>query len=276
MPIKFNDPAPGGILKPREKKRRAGATCLRPAFDALEALDLMHAGIGGAVMAPIPQAAHVLTAKSTEQEAIRKKLAQIRQVVAVLQQMDVRDLSPAQWLAGQSRKNLLLMEADQTELMLKRSEIRKLESLPEKATILTAEKAELAIMEDKMARMTQLQPALEHAGQRQPGAEMFVADVILAISHDELRLKNQQVVSLREKVRDSAPDEQPALLKLLDGEQYEVKELTQVCTLNREIVAQIERGGVAAKLAGLRRRVLHHELLVKEQNERQLEARLKS
>src|SRR5262249_47824627 len=92
---------------------------------------------------------------NTEQQDIRQKLEQIKQVVAVLKPMDVANLPYAQWLDGQSQKNQLLMGADETELKLKEAEIRKLESHPEKAAILADEKAELAIMKDKMAKMTE-------------------------------------------------------------------------------------------------------------------------
>jgi hypothetical protein len=276
MAIKINHLRFGVTPTLGEKIRRVGATRFRPAFDALEALNLMHAGTGGASMAAVAQVAHVQAAGSTEQEEIRQKLAQIQQVVAVLQQMDVPKLSTAQWLVGQLQKNQLLMEADQTELLLKQSEIRKLESEPGKAKILADEAVELAIMTDKLAKMTQLQTALEQASEEQPGAELCVAVLTSAISHDELRLKNQQVATLRDQIRKSEPKKQPALIKLLKGEQYEVQELKRIDALNREIVAQVESGTDAARLAELRRQVVQHELLMKQQNERQLEARLKS
>ncbi len=276
MAIKINHLRFGVTPTLGEKKRRAGARRFRPAFDALEALNLMDAGTGGASMAAVAPVAHVQAAGSTEQEEIRQKLAQIQQVVAVLQQMDVPKLSTAQWLAGQLQKNQLLMEADQTELLLKQSEIRKLASEPGKAKILADEVVELAIMSDKLAKMTQLQTALEQASEEQPGAELWVAVLTSAISHDELRLKNQQVATLRDQIRKSEPKKQPALIKLLEGEQYEVQELKPIDALNRKIVAQVLSGTDAARLAELRRQVVQHELLMKQQNERQLEARLKS
>ena len=167
-----------------------------------------------------------------------------------------------------------LTEADKTELTLKHSEIRKFRSQPEKATILADEKAELAIMKAKMAKLTELQSVIEQAQRGQPGADQRVADLVLAISHDELNLKKQQVVTLQDQIEIRRPDKQPALLKLLEGERYEVAQLKQIQALNREIAYQVRSGGYAAELADLRRRVVHHELLMKEQNERQLEARL--
>lgn len=213
--------------------------------------------------------------KSSDQDDIRRKLDQIKQVVAVLTTMDVPNLPPAQWLDGQSQRNQLLTGADETELKLKQSEIQKLRSQPDKATILADEEAELAIMTDKMAKMTQLQTAIQQAQQGQPGSDQQVANLILAISQDELNLKNQQVTTLQDQIKISSPAKQPALQKLLEGEQYEVKQLTQILTLNQEIAAQVRSGGDTAKLADPRRQEVQFELLMKQQNESQLEARLK-
>ncbi len=214
--------------------------------------------------------------RSAEQEDIRQKLEQIQQVEAILKGMDVPDLPYAQWLAGQAKKLQALMGADQAELKLKQAEIQKLESQPDKATVLAEEKAELAIMQDKMAKMIDLQTAIEQAQQGQQGADQRVADLIHGISKDELKLKNQQVAALQDRIKTSPSDKQPALQKLLQGEQYEVEQLKKINALNKEIADLVgSSDNKDANLASLRRRETHHELLMKEQNEHQLEARLK-
>src|SRR5262245_16523695 len=100
---------------------------------------------------------------STSEQDIRKKLEQIRQVVGILEEMDVPDLPYEQWLDGQSRMNHPLTGANETELTLKQSEIDRLERRqdPNETTILADENAELAIMNDKMTKMVALQTALE-------------------------------------------------------------------------------------------------------------------
>jgi hypothetical protein len=309
--IDIQDLPPDENLMPAEKERLTGVGRFRPMFEALEARELMDAGIGHALvpMAPTggdayPEAGHVRTLsatpqsqpsvvrtgavldtasstveKSSDQEDIRRKLEQIKQVVEVLKPMDVASLPYAQWLDGQSQKNQLLMGADTTELSLKQSEIDKLKSQlkshPEKATVLALEEAELAVMKDKMAKMTELQTAIEQAQQGKPGADQRVADLTLKISQDELMLKNLQVATLQYQVMISPPDKQPALQKLMEGEQYEVEQLKQIVALNQQIADRVGSGGDATTVVDLRRQVVQHELLMKEQNMRQLEARLK-
>src|SRR5262249_43410373 len=157
---------------------------------------------------PATTVATPAASSTTEQQDIRRKLDQIKEVVAVLQAMDTPDLPTARWIDGQSQKNQLLAGADETELKLKQSKIQKLESQPAKATILGDEKAELAITKDKMARMTELQSALEQAQQGQPGADQRVADLTLAVSRDELNLKNQQVATLQDQLKISPAHKQ--------------------------------------------------------------------
>jgi hypothetical protein len=149
------------------------------------------------------------------------------------------------------------------------------QSQPDKATILADDEAELTIMKDKMAKMADLQTAIEQAQQVVPGADQHVADLILAISQDELNLKNQQVSTLQDWIKISPLEKQPSLQQLLEGEQHEVGQLKQIYPLNQQIADLVRSGGDAATLASLRRREVHHELLMKEQNMRQLEARLK-
>lgn len=212
---------------------------------------------------------------STNQQDIRQKLQQIKQVVTILEAMDVPDLPYAQWLDGQSKKNQPLTGANATELKLKESEIQQLQSQPDKATILADDEAELTIMKDKMAKMADLQTAIEQAQRVVPGADQHVADLIVAICQGELNLKNQQVSTLQDWIKISPSEKQPSLQQLLEGEQYEVGQLKQIYPLDQQIADLVRSGGDAATLASLRRREVHHELLMKEQNMRQLEARLR-
>jgi len=221
---------------------------------------------------------------SNDDQDIRRKLEQIQQVVTILQAMDVRNLPYSQWLTGQAKKNHPLTGANQTELDLKQKEIAQLESSndPSEAAILADEKAELAIMNDKMKLMLELKTALDAATGPQAAGDASlsqrVADLINAIGQDELKLKQQQVVTLTHRIgirpRASQRDLQK-LQKLKSGEQYEVKELKKISPLNQQIADGVRSGEDLATLTSLRRRVTHHELLMKLQNEKQLNARLK-
>jgi hypothetical protein len=64
--IKFNGLPTWGALTAKKKKRRVGAERFRPRFDALEALNLMDAGMRGAVAAPMRSIGGRQTAHSAE------------------------------------------------------------------------------------------------------------------------------------------------------------------------------------------------------------------
>lgn len=193
--------------------------------------------------ARLPRGSKVM---STDEQDIRRKLKQIEEVVPVLEAMDVPDLPYKQWLEGQDRKNQPLTGANQTELKLKKSQIERLESRghANEATVLEDEKAELAIMNDKMAKMVELQTALDNALRAQTGGntslDQQVADLISEISQDELKLKHQQVASLDDRIKISPADKQSHLQQLREGETYEVGQLEQICPLNQQIAMLVK------------------------------------
>lgn len=219
-----------------------------------------------------------MSTSADDQADIRRKLEQIRQVVKILESLDVADLPYREWLQGQADMNHPLTGANQTELELKGAEIAKLKNGgdPDMATVLKDEEAELAIMQGKMRIMTQLQSALDSALSADPGQggglDQQVADLINTLSQDELKLKQQQVATLGDRI--AIAGDSRRLKTLQDGEQYEVRELEQICPLNAQIADLVRSGGDSTDLASLRRRVAHHELLMKQQNMKQLEARL--
>ena len=53
--IEIKDLAPEENLTPEEKERLAGTGRFRPTLEVLEAREMMDAGLGGAIMAPVPQ-----------------------------------------------------------------------------------------------------------------------------------------------------------------------------------------------------------------------------
>lgn len=285
--IDINDLPPEETLTAEEKEALAGAGRYKLSFEALDAREMMAANIAGAVIAPPVEVAHdqvtapepftvatYTTHTSTDQEDIRRKLSQLKEAVGVLKAMDVPNLPPAQWLAGQAQRNRSVAEADKTELHLKQSEIEKLKSEPAKKAILADEKAELAIMKRKMMVMTRLQAAIERAQHRLHRPDARVAYLTLAFSRYELMQKNQQVATLQDQLKTSSPHKAHELQKLLKGEQFEVQQLKQIYALNWRIADYVHLGGHQTKIAELRRDVVEHQLLMKAQEERNLEERL--